>query len=157
MDRTVVFVCSGNTCRSPLAEAVAKARCGGSVQFLSAGLDAVPGSPASTGTCDEAADLGLDVTAHRSQRLHADLVAEAHWLVAMTGRHAARLLEAWPDARVGKLGRPLVALRPDDDLDDGEDVDDPFRKGTELAYTLMAEQVARLTAAWCDALGEETP
>jgi hypothetical protein len=56
---------------------------------------------------------------------------------------------------VAKLGRPGVALGPDDAVGPGEDVDDPWRKGTELAYELMAEQVDRLLAAWNDVFEEE--
>ena len=155
----VVFVCSGNTCRSPLAEIGARHRCASAAwRFVSAGLDAAPGSPASAGSCDEARERGWNLDDHRSRRLDADVVDDAAWLVGMTGEHAARIRERYPDfgGRVGKLGLPGVDLRRRLD-DDGEDVDDPWRQGTERAYALMAEQVERLVGAWCDILAREEP
>jgi len=152
----VIFICSGNTCRSPLAEAVARERFPG-LSCTSAGLGASPGCPASAGTCDMARDRGLDVDGHRSRGLEPASASTASWLIGMTGEHVRGIHAALPGTkgRVAKLGRPGVVLGPDDDAGPGEDVDDPWRKGTELAYELMAEQVDRLLAAWDDVFAEE--
>lgn len=158
----VVFVCSGNTCRSPLAEILARRVCGETGwRFASAGLDADRGSPASAGSCDEARDRGLDLDAHRSRRLDGGILGEAAWVVGMTGAHVERIRErirtSAPEfaGRIGKLGLPGRDLADGADATAGDDVDDPWRKGTELAYTLMAEQVERLVADWCDAAARE--
>jgi protein-tyrosine-phosphatase len=102
-------------------------------------------------------DRGLDVDGHRSRRLDRARADAATWLIGMTGEHVRGIHAALPQytGRVAKLGRPGVALGPDDDVGPGEDVDDPWRKGTELAYELMAEQVDRLLAAWDDVFAEE--
>src|SRR5690606_14203652 len=67
----LLFVCTGNTCRSPLAEAVARreiARRGWhNVAVRSAGVAAEPGSPATEEAVIAAAELGLDLSQHRSR------------------------------------------------------------------------------------------
>ncbi len=144
-----IFICSGNTCRSPLAEAVA-GMLFPNWTFRSAGVGAVAGCPASAGTCDMARDRRLDLNGHRSQRLDAELASTAAWLIGMTADHVSAIHAALPGylGKVGKLGCPGVVLGSCDDPVPGEDVDDPWRQGTELAYELMAEQVERLLAAW---------
>jgi len=154
----VLFFCSGNTCRSPLAQGLAAARWP-DLDVASAGLDAAPGCPASAGSCDQARDRGLNLEAHRSRRLEDETLREADWAVGMTAAHVARFRERFPDfrGRLGKLGRPGEDLRGDVDALPGEDVDDPWRKGTELAYDLMAEQVERLLEPWGSVWRKDRP
>lgn len=103
MNRRILFVCSGNTCRSPLAEAFARseaARRGASHTLASsAGTFALPGQPATGGAVKAASAHGLDLTAHRSRPLTAELVASADLVVGMTVDHLAavrRLSESVP-------------------------------------------------------------
>jgi len=149
MALTVLFFCSGNTCRSPLA-AILAARAWPGITIVSAGLDAVHGSPAAADSCDQAQDRGCDLDMHRSQPLDARVLEQVDWAIGMTGRHVKRFEDRFADfgGKLGKLGRPGVDLRIEEDVGPGEDVDDPWRKGTELAYDLMAEQVERLLEPW---------
>lgn len=153
---TVLFFCSGNTCRSPLAGALAAAAWP-TATVLTAGLDAGPGSPATAGSCDEARDRGLRLEDHRSRRLDAGLLEGVDWAVGMTGAHVARFRERFPQfsGRLGKLGRPGEDLARGGDPAPGEDVDDPWRRGTDLAYALMAEQVERLLEPWGSVFAED--
>lgn len=88
----VLFVCTGNTCRSPMAEATMNARLAEldwrHVEVRSAGTGAWPGSPASGGALRTAASFGLDLSGHRSARLSADLVRWADLILAMSWSHA---------------------------------------------------------------------
>ena len=153
---TILFVCSGNTCRSPLAAALAAARWEGRPPCASAGLDAVPGCPATAESCDQARDRGLDLSRHRSRPLDAALLLGADWVLLMTPDQLARFRARFPGhaGRVGLLGLPGVDLASSVDSAAGVDagaaetVDDPYRAGTTTAYARMADQVERLVAAW---------
>jgi protein-tyrosine-phosphatase len=135
----VLFLCVGNTCRSPLVE----------VQFTSAGLHAAAGQPASDGSLLMAAELGFDLSGHRSRPLSAELLAEAAWVVAMTRDQVAQVRVRFPHYHgwLGLLGLPGVDLMAAADVAGGEEVADPY--GEPLAdYHRMTDQVARLLEGW---------
>lgn len=162
MPRRIVFVCTGNSCRSPLAEVLARARYAElPLIFASAGTDAVAGQPASAGACAVARERGLDLAGHRGTRLDAAALADAAWAIGMTRTHAAvlraRLSPAWP-GRVGLLGLPGVdwrgEARPGADAGGeaataGVDVPDPWREPVER-YREVAARIEELLAAWQD-------
>jgi protein-tyrosine phosphatase len=114
----VVFVCTGNTCRSPLAEALCKkrlaARLGCSVDelpargflVLSAGLAAMMGGEAAPEAVETARELGADLAGHRSQPLTRELLAQADHVIAMTRGHLRAL--------AGQPGPAPRLLAPED-------------------------------------------
>ncbi|MHB8080197.1 MAG: arsenate reductase/protein-tyrosine-phosphatase family protein [Candidatus Krumholzibacteriia bacterium] len=146
----VLFLCAGNTCRSPLVEGLARRRYGGSgTRFASAGLHAAVGQPASEGSLLMAAELGIDLAGHRSRPLTAELLAGADWVIAMTRGQVAQVRFRFPDyaGRLGLLGLPGVDLAAVPDAADGEEVADPY--GGALAdYHRMTDQVVRLLEGW---------
>ena len=87
----VLFVCTGNTCRSPLAESLARAAAGrrGIADFAvsSAGTDAWDGSPASDAALLVGMERQLDLGAHRSRKLTRDIVAAADLIFVMAPNH----------------------------------------------------------------------
>ncbi|HEY1377532.1 MAG TPA: Sua5/YciO/YrdC/YwlC family protein [Gemmataceae bacterium] len=97
--KLVLFVCTGNTCRSPLAEALCKKlladRLGCAAEELpgrgyvvmSAGLAAVRGEPAATEAVAVAGELGADLSGHASRPATPDLLAQADVIVGMTAGH----------------------------------------------------------------------
>jgi protein-tyrosine-phosphatase/tRNA A37 threonylcarbamoyladenosine synthetase subunit TsaC/SUA5/YrdC len=113
----VVFVCTGNTCRSPLAEALFKKRLADSLGcapeelpargflVLSAGVSAYPGGPAADEAVEVARAYGADLSAHRSRPLTRELAAQADYLVAMTWQHLQAVLSTCP--QVGGAARLL--------------------------------------------------
>lgn len=90
----LLFICTGNTCRSPMAEAIARAvareRGLEDVTMSSAGVSAVRGSAASDGATLVALEHGLDLSGHRSQPLTPALLEEADIVLAMGPPHADR-------------------------------------------------------------------
>lgn len=100
--KKLLFVCSGNTCRSPLAEGIAKHIFSETVlegiEISSAGTSAANGLPAS-GMATEVARLnGIDLGGHRSRLLDPALIAEADMIIAMTRRHREIIGETEPAA-----------------------------------------------------------
>ena len=124
--RTVLFVCTGNTCRSPLAEGLAKqllaARLGCAAGELasrgwrvaSAGVAATPGDAPSAEAVAVAAEFGFDLSGHRSRALTPELLAGATDVLAVSRGHAA-VLEAYFDG-VGPV--PTLLGGPGGDLPD---------------------------------------
>jgi protein-tyrosine-phosphatase len=91
----ILFVCTGNTCRSALAEAVARRviveRALSDVDVLSAGTSAWDSAPASDGALLVGMERGLDLSQHRAQTLSRELVRDADLVLAMGPHHLERV------------------------------------------------------------------
>ena len=104
MKRTfsVLFVCTGNTCRSPLAERLLKARISEQgwkgFRVASAGTGAIEGEPASGGSTRAARKIGISLAGFRSKPVTASRVARADLILTMTRAHKHDIEMRWPDA-----------------------------------------------------------
>ena len=91
----VLFVCTGNTCRSPMAEAIARKiaveRGLHDVEAASAGTSAWDGAPASDGALLVGMERNMDLSSHRAQTLTRELVREADLILAMGPHHLERI------------------------------------------------------------------
>lgn len=98
--KLIVFVCTGNICRSPIAEYVMRHRLGDRTQWgvASAGVFATEGAPASQGAVQALADSNIDASQHRSQMLTDELVESATLLAVMTDNHKRQVLSYFPNA-----------------------------------------------------------
>lgn len=121
----VLFICTGNICRSPMGEFMlneAASLRGLPIVARSAGL-AAPDQPPPPHTLSVLADRGIDASAHRSRKLLADMVGSADLVLAMTGRHAreAALLDMASTPKIFTLReftkRSALAGPRDDDED----------------------------------------
>lgn len=140
--KIIVFVCTGNTCRSPIAEVICRGllaeQQGCSVEELeeqgyvvmSAGVAASGSSPASRTAEEVAAQRGFSLSDHQSQMINERLIRFADKIYTMTRGHREVILSNWPSADTR-----LSVLRVD-----GGDIADPF--GGSLAdYEVCAEQI----------------
>lgn len=96
----IIFICTGNTCRSPMAEGLFRAHGGEEktgLAAVSAGLFTQDGIPASESAVTAAKELGADISAHRSRMLTHEIAQSARYLVCMTGAHYDRVCEMFPD------------------------------------------------------------
>jgi protein-tyrosine-phosphatase len=144
----VLFVCTGNLCRSPMAEALLRhelaRRACSHVEVSSAGTWAYDGSGATTHAIKVLAGRDIDLSAHRSRPLVAEEIEAADVVIAMTSVHVREILERAPRARhkvimlkeipeiaaahardsAGRIEALLTATRPQPRR--GLDVDDPM-------------------------------
>lgn len=143
MRYTILLVCSGNTCRSPMAEGLARQilaeRRGiapdeletAGIKVVSAGTFAMPGSPASPEAVEALAGQGVDIADHRSTPLTPGLIHEADVIYTMTESHRRAVIDMAPNAD-GKTFR----------LDDKADISDPIGLDA-TAYQRTAEMIRR--------------
>ena len=103
----ILFVCTGNTCRSPLAEAIARKvaieRGLQDVEAVSAGTNAQDGSPASDGSLLVGLERNMDLSTHRARLLTRDLVRDADLILAMGPNHLERIQALGGGARAHLL------------------------------------------------------
>lgn len=97
----VLFVCTGNICRSPMAEYLFLSRLAPNSPWTagSAGLSAADGLAASRTAIEVMDEIGVNIRKHFSRELTNELIDEATIIMAMTSAHAAELKQRFPKAR----------------------------------------------------------
>ena len=98
--KTVLFVCTGNICRSPMAEGLFRRAVADQNDFqaMSAGLGAANGQPPSAFAVQAVQELGIDISGIRSRMLTPELVQAADYIVGMTHSHVDSILLLYPQA-----------------------------------------------------------
>ena len=100
----ILFVCTGNTCRSPMAEAIARRLVEESgridIEVESAGTQASDRSPASDEALLVGVERNLDLSAHRARRLTPEILASADLVLVMSPTHLSEVREMDPNANV---------------------------------------------------------
>ena len=104
LKKQVLCVCTGNICRSPMAEELLRHRLGAGGRWVvkSAGVAAPPHQPASPEAVQAMAEWKLDISAHRSQLLNRRLVDESLLILVMTAAHGQAVTTQFPESR-GKV------------------------------------------------------
>jgi len=99
----VLFVCTGNSCRSPMAEWILRSRVplefAGDIVASSAGTARLDGLLPAPHAVNVMSEHGIDITPHRSRGLDGDVAAGADLILAMTAIHVGEIRSAVPDSR----------------------------------------------------------
>src|ERR1041385_4649234 len=137
--KTILFVCTGNVCRSPMAEGLFRHATAGrnTYRALSAGLGALDGQPPSTYAVQAMNEIGLDISQQRSRMLTADLVRSADYIFGMTHSHVDSVMLLYP-----QMAEKVFLLREfDETLDPFEkDISDPIGGSYEV-YVNCRDQI----------------
>ena len=133
----VLFVCTGNTCRSPMAEHLFRKWMGreSGWEVESAGVAACDGQPASPGAIQALEGKKLDLSAHRSRLLRQAHIDDADLIVVMTRAHQGAVVQRFPRAR-----DRVVLLNAFSPRHPDEDVPDPFG-GKDAVYRTIRDEI----------------
>lgn len=138
--RKIAFICTGNTCRSPMTEALFKHRLAERLgcpvgelidrgySISSAGVSAMANEPATQDAVEALADMGVDLISHRSRHASADVIGRADDIIVMTRSHMLTLVSKYPVIS----GSLRLLAGPDGDLDD------PIGGGPDVYRTCAA-------------------
>ena len=137
--KTILFVCTGNVCRSPMAEGLFRQAVRGRGDFLvlSAGVGAVDGMPPSEHAVKALRELDIDISSHRSRMLTAELVHQADYIFGMTHSHVDAITLLYPQA----AEKTFLLREFDETLDSFEnDISDPIGGSYEV-YLNCRDQI----------------
>jgi protein-tyrosine phosphatase len=135
---SVLVVCVGNICRSPIAERLL-ARDVQGLTVASAGLNAVVGHGVQTDMADIARKIDIDVSCHSARQFTADLGAAYDLILVMEKAHRNEIARIAPHL----MGRALLL----DHWSGGEDIADPYRQGV-AAYQYAFEKIMISSQTW---------
>src|SRR5919108_5384639 len=137
--KTILFVCTGNVCRSPMAEGLFRhaVKDRGDFQVFSAGVGAIDGQPPSAYAVAVLKELGIDISKQRSRMLTADLVQMADYIFGMTHGHVDAINLLYPQA----AEKTFLLREFDETLDVFEkDISDPIGGSYEV-YRECRDQI----------------
>lgn len=131
----ILFVCTGNTCRSSMAEGIARELAGkGDLEFSSAGIAAFPGSPASQEALIVMKENQIDISSHQARLLTREMVETADLVLTMTQGHCNNIHRAMPEYNNKVFTINKYAWDKD------EDILDPYGQSVEV-YKLVASEI----------------
>jgi len=140
--KSVLMVCVGNICRSPMAEALLKAYCmerGLRVSIDSAGIGALVDHPADDAVVALMQQKNIDMSGHRAKQVNAALIADYELILVMEQGHIQALVQMQPQARgrVHLLGK----------WNEQEEISDPYQK-SQAHFVAALSAIERNIILW---------
>jgi len=128
-ERQILFLCTGNICRSPMAEYLLRDRLGRGSKWnvVSAGLSAGRGMPASRSAVQALQERGIEMKSHLSQPVSRELVDASTLIVVMTASHLVQLQAIYPS-----VSEKVFLLKSFDPKARNRDVEDPIGASLEI-------------------------
>ncbi|MEE9441596.1 MAG: low molecular weight protein arginine phosphatase [candidate division Zixibacteria bacterium] len=143
----VLFVCTGNTCRSAMAEGAMRVLLEGRgvdyIDVLSAGTGAIPGCPATLYAIEAAKTWHADISRHHSRPLSSELLEESDLILAMTSGHYRTIISVSPEA----AAKTYLLKKFPETGDDGEGVPDPIGGSLDIynhTFLEIGEELGRI-------------
>lgn len=140
--KRIICVCTGNICRSPLAELLL-ARALPERAVSSAGIGALEGHPMAPDAAAIARREGLGGDDHKARQLDAGMIADHDLILVMEARQKDWITSQFPHSR----GRIYLYSH----WQSGDDIMDPYRKSSAIFEQVHAELV-QCTSSWADRL-----
>ena len=102
----ILFVCTGNTCRSPIAQGLAKHLLSENYRILSSGIDAYDGQAVSEKAVKVLKEKSIDISKNKAVKLDDQLLTAADYVFTMTQKHELYLWNAYPEhkSKIKRLG-----------------------------------------------------
>jgi len=129
----ILFICTGNTCRSPMAQALFirmllenKREKASEYEILSAGLFASEGISATPAAIETMLEYNIDLSQHKSKQINKQMVNSSDYIFTMTGDHCKSLIDMFPESA------EKTFLLGDFAGYQGTDVFDPYGMGVNI-------------------------
>ncbi len=132
----VLIVCTGNTCRSPMAEGILKAMIlpQDNIEVISGGVFAYEGESASENAVLALKEKGIDISAHAAKNINEDVVLDADLILTMTNAHKQTIIDIFGESAAKKTYTICEYV-----CDDG-DITDPYGADIEI-YKMCADRL----------------
>ncbi|HAE92070.1 protein-tyrosine phosphatase [Tissierella praeacuta DSM 18095] len=135
----ILFICTGNTCRSPMAEGILKfmiEKNNLNIEVESAGISVFHGDNASKNSIEAMKKIGIDISRHRAKQIHGELVNDARLILTMSKSHKDFIILNFPRSRDKVFTLLEYAYKLD------KDVVDPFG-GRLTVYENTRDEIYR--------------
>jgi len=139
--KNILFVCTGNTCRSPMAEALFRSILeaegyDNEYECSSAGVYAFEGDSSTVEAIETMKKYGLDISEHYARILDYEMIQNAYIILTMTKDHKRMILDVYPEAADKVFTLKEFAGYTEDDWD----ISDPFGFDVDI-YEACAEEI----------------